>query len=56
MGVGTDDLAVLTAAWMSKDGDGNYDPAVDMNMPPDGVIDIEDFALLAKFWGMGTGQ
>ncbi len=48
------DLAVFDAAWLSRRGDANWNPAVDISMPADGVIDILDWVIFSQNYLMGV--
>ena len=44
------DLQSLINVWLSSDGDGIYDPAMDISLQQDGHINLQDFAILASEW------
>jgi hypothetical protein len=47
------DFAVLAAAWASKPHDDNWNPACDVSVPADSVIDIRDVVIVACNWLKG---
>lgn len=47
------DFAILALAWLSEEGDPEYDPAYDISIPADGVIDWRDLDVLADNWLAG---
>jgi hypothetical protein len=44
------DLAVLSGAWKSQQGQADYNPACDMSTPKDSKIDLFDLLVLADQW------
>jgi hypothetical protein len=48
--VDANDYAILTAAMGSQPGDPNWDPACDISMPSDGVIDTTDLVVFLEYW------
>ncbi|MFH1371602.1 MAG: dockerin type I domain-containing protein [Planctomycetota bacterium] len=42
------DFAIFANHWLSKFGDGNWNPNYDISLPPDNVINFLDFAVLAE--------
>ena len=44
------DAARLTAAWLSSDGNGNWDRECDLTEPGDGSVDNEDLRVLSDDW------
>ncbi|MBW8014547.1 MAG: PEP-CTERM sorting domain-containing protein [Planctomycetes bacterium] len=48
------DLICFLRVWLSSDGDGNWQPKFDVAYPKNGVIDLDDFAVLAKQYGAGV--
>jgi len=49
--VDTADLAIFIEAWLGADTPTvNWDPACDIALPPDGIVDARDFAVLAANW------
>ncbi|MHC4086353.1 MAG: right-handed parallel beta-helix repeat-containing protein [Planctomycetota bacterium] len=44
------DLAILCSAWMSRPGDGMWDPACDISDQPDDFIDTRDVDVIARSW------
>jgi len=48
--VNFDDFAVMAAAWLTKDGQGRYNPACDISIPPDGSIDMLDLLVFVDNW------
>ena len=49
MTVGVDDFLALVAAFMSSDGDDNYNAQADVN--DDGTVDVADFLEFLNSWG-----
>jgi len=49
-GVDFVDFATFTAAWRSTPGDGNWNPACDISMPSDNVIDEKDLLVFCENW------
>ena len=47
------DFAVLAAAWRSEQGDSNWNPACDISVPNDNVIDELDLEVFAGNWLAG---
>ena len=47
--VGVDDFLALVAAFMSNDGDDNYNAQADVN--DDGTVNVDDFLEFLKSWG-----
>jgi hypothetical protein len=47
------DFAVLTSAWLSHPGDGNWNPYCDISAPADNFIDVQDLAVLVQDWLAG---
>ena len=52
--VNLDDLRILVSAWLSTIGQSNWNPDYDISMPPDNVINFQDFAVYAENWLTGT--
>ena len=48
------DFAVLAAAWLSREGDSNYNYYCDISIPADNLIDGRDPAVLVVNWLKGT--
>jgi hypothetical protein len=48
--VDADDSAIFEAAWQSRPGDANWNPACDISTPSDGVIDEADRAIFLDHW------
>ena len=44
------DFSVLASAWLTQNGEPNYNPKCDISDPNDGVIDNKDLAAFAGFW------
>ena len=44
------DFAVLASAWGSRPHDDNWNPACDISVPADGVIDLLDVAIVVRNW------
>lgn len=44
------DFARFAAAWMSEQGDANFDPECDISIPSDGIIDYHDLELFIEDW------
>jgi hypothetical protein len=47
------DLAIFAAAWLSVQGDGDFDERCDIASPADGRVDLRDFAVFARQWLAG---
>jgi hypothetical protein len=43
-------LSEFSQAWLSSPGDTNWNPNFDLAVPPDGVVDFADFAVLSRQW------
>jgi len=48
------DFAVFASAWMSKQGEMNWNPACDISQPKDNIIDLRDLAMSNFFWLMSV--
>ena len=48
--VGVRDLDILSSAWLSGPGDGNWNPDCDISQPSDDIINFLDFCALAAHW------
>jgi len=48
--VDVSDFVGLSSAWSTQPGDAGWDPAYDINDPPDGVIDVHDLRVLVEEW------
>ncbi|MHC4573360.1 MAG: C10 family peptidase [Planctomycetota bacterium] len=48
------DFAVLASAWLSSQGQSNWDPDCDISDPQDGLIDELDLDVLAQNWLMDS--
>jgi hypothetical protein len=46
------DFAVLALAWLSHNGDSNWNPVCDISEPNDNVIDELDLTKMAETWLM----
>ncbi len=46
-----DDFLIMSDAWLSREGDDNWNGACDISMPADGVIDYVDYAIFSSHWG-----
>ncbi len=44
------DLMLLSAAWMSRQGQAHYNPACDISAPKNQAVDIGDLAVFANHW------
>jgi hypothetical protein len=44
------DLAAFSDAWLSEAGEGNWNPACDVSIPSDGIIDLGDLLQFAGQW------
>jgi hypothetical protein len=44
------DLAILTDAWLSRNGDFNWNPVCDISEPQDNVVNWSDFAIFGQTW------
>jgi len=44
------DLAAMVAAWMAEPGDANWNRRYDIAPPPDGIVDLQELAVLAAHW------
>jgi len=44
------DYAFFANAWLTKPGDGNWDPNCDINTPADNYIDYHDLAVFCEDW------
>ena len=44
------DFAILSSAWLTQNGEPNYNPKCDLSDPNDGVIDEKDLAVFIEFW------
>jgi hypothetical protein len=44
------DFAILASAWMSRPGDGGWDPVCDISEPADDFIDTKDVDVIAGSW------
>lgn len=54
--VNSDDLLALALAWLSTPASGHWDPACDLALPPDEVINLRDFAVYAEHWLIGNRE
>ena len=43
-------LGQFCQAWLSSPGDTNWNPNFDLAVPPDGVVNFADFAVLSRQW------
>jgi parallel beta-helix repeat protein len=48
-----DDFAILTSAWLTMDGQPQYNPACDISIPADNFIDGRDLNILSNNWLAG---
>jgi beta-lactam-binding protein with PASTA domain len=48
------DYAIFALAWLSSDGDANWNPACDLAEPANGVIDVFDLAVFFENWLAST--
>jgi len=48
--VNFNDFAVLASAWLTENGEPNYNSKCDISEPNDGVINEKDLAIFADFW------
>jgi hypothetical protein len=48
------DLLIFTQAWLSLEGDGNWDGRCDLGWPRDGAINYRDYMLVADKWRYGV--
>ena len=48
--VNFNDFAVLASAWLTENGEPNYNSKCDISEPNDGVINEKDLAMFADFW------
>lgn len=48
------DFSVLALAWLSSQGDDNWNPACDLSEPSDNVIDLRDLAVFGERWLAGV--
>jgi hypothetical protein len=44
------DFSAFTAGWLSESGDGDWEPRLDIALPPDGIVDIRDLHVLSEHW------
>ena len=44
------DFAVLASAWLTQNGDADYNSKCDLSDPNDGMIDEKDLAVFIEFW------
>jgi len=44
------DFSVFSAAWLSREGDSNWNVLCDISNPPDDVIDLRDLSELLNLW------
>ncbi len=44
------DFAILSAAWLSQEGEGRWNPVCDINQPADQVIDMQDLEVFVSHW------
>lgn len=44
------DFVILSKAWQSEEGQGQYNPVCDISVPADDIVDIEDVKVLAENW------
>jgi len=47
------DYAIFTLAWLTEDGDAEYNPDCDISIPADNSIDMLDLAVFVKYWLAG---
>lgn len=52
-GVNFIDFSVLGLAWLSEDGDGNWNPLCDISEPNDNIIDTLDLDVFSDNWLVG---
>jgi len=45
-----EDLTILAIAWLSSSGDPAWNPTCDLAIPPDGIVNLMDFSILASNW------
>ena len=48
------DLGTFVAAWLSKPGDGNWNPDCDIFTDTDNIINFKDYAVFAEDWQAGV--
>ena len=48
--VGIEDLMTMVNAWLTQDGDVDYNPDCDISPAIDEKIDLADYAVLASEW------
>ncbi|HOK65326.1 MAG TPA: glycoside hydrolase family 9 protein [Anaerohalosphaeraceae bacterium] len=44
------DWSIFTQSWLSEDGESNWNPFCDLNVPPDQQVDIKDLAVFVSQW------
>ena len=44
------DLAMLSTAWMTQQGQAHYDPACDISSPRDNAVNLSDLLVFANHW------
>ena len=44
------DLFLFSRAWLSTEGEQNWNPYCDISVPQDGIIDYKDFSVFAQHW------
>jgi hypothetical protein len=44
------DLEIFCSAWLSSEGEGNWNVACDVAEPPDNMINFDDYAVFAENW------
>ncbi|GAG89812.1 unnamed protein product, partial [marine sediment metagenome] len=52
--VGFLDFSIFAAAWQTEPGDPEWNPACDINQPPDDIIDFFDLARFTERWLEGS--
>jgi hypothetical protein len=48
--VDTYDLEIFCSAWLSSEGQGNWNAACDVAEPPDNMINFNDYAIFVENW------
>lgn len=51
--VDLNDFAILAQAWLTQDGQNQYNPVCDMDASSNGIINIQDLAIFAQNWLAG---
>lgn len=47
------DFAIFALAWLTEQGDGQYNPACDISLPADEYVDWRDLDILTDNWLAG---